>query len=394
LQPELLRMLNSGASEAAAYHALAALQSMSALGVLHPNSALPAILAASLAGLQSVSGAARRLVLRLVEASPPLLERRLIAGVREAAEMLVSRDALGRLAGDAWRFAAVREAFAEHLETRAAREHLIDLILQEVSNAACPKNGAIVPASVSTDGNAAALLAAGLQRQLVHLELLFGILSSLPLRGDAELSRLIFGAAQFIALRAAPLLPDGESDQPEAAEECDVSLQSCIGICAASVLLHQLCEHWAAGDQQELRRLLAVAAESSAPTAVRADAGQLSSQTVGRRPAPDLTALFTELMNAAASVFEESGGSTSVGGLTGRTHRHLQALLVKYIPQDSCLLRGAKGMHMAGVTAEAKRRKRAKPDGPAQAHRASGPPTKRPRKAKAAASTAAATAGA
>merc|ERR1719356_1289173 len=102
---------------------------------------------------------------------------------------------------------------------------------------------------------------AALRRQIIHLELLFGILAHLPLRSEAEIAHLVHAAAQFVALRAAPLLLE-ENSEDRADDQSDESCESCAGVCVASIMIHKLCLHSAGGDEAELKRLLAVAAEN------------------------------------------------------------------------------------------------------------------------------------
>eukprot|EP00929_Paragymnodinium_shiwhaense_P007963 TRINITY_DN111889_c0_g1_i2.p1 TRINITY_DN111889_c0_g1~~TRINITY_DN111889_c0_g1_i2.p1 ORF type:complete len:1652 (+),score=446.21 TRINITY_DN111889_c0_g1_i2:122-5077(+) len=326
LYPQVAQLLATASQPEAAAQALAVLQPLVDLGVVNPAALLPSLLASSLAGFPAIAAPTRALVLRLVEASPSLLCKRLAAGVQEAASSLAAREvAPGSLLGDAWRFGALREAFAEHLDSKAAREHFLEVVLTEVT-------------TVATGSSAASGAADGKQSRqvLLALEILFGIVTRLPLRTEGEVARIMFSAGQFVALHVGPILSDGAASDAED----DAGEDACpLGVACASLLFQQLAEHWAAGDEHEMRRLLAVAHDHCAPNAARASGAseQPLPESLLRRAPLDLAPLFRDI---AATVLAPVRSWKTLDAA-------LKALLLRRIPVESCLLSYGSGLYGA-----------------------------------------------
>ncbi|CAE8740099.1 unnamed protein product [Polarella glacialis] len=278
LQPELLQALcsssSSAAAESCAQQVLRGLRGMSEMGVLHPASALPGLLAAAMAAARPVAVPAGRVVLRLVGAAPPLLASRLGPGLRAAAELLCTLPP-AEVSKDAYRFASWCEAYAEHLsDSRQLRDHFLDALMAEVLTLASEAS----PADTGVGGRSPLLARA---------ELLFGLLPRLPMRKEAELARLLRGAVQFLSLRAFPVLPDGDiSGSPKKQMPAPT-----LGLCAAAVLLHQLACHWLQGGTAEFgaRLLEAVAAGFTPGLPCLASLDQPLPAGFSRRPVPDLS---------------------------------------------------------------------------------------------------------
>lgn len=318
LQPQVLAVLRGTKLQAACGHAIAALASLSRLGVLHPASALPDLLAASLAGFPSLTRDVQRLLLRLVETAPVLLLSRLGAGLRAAAERLSATPTLqhGSVAGERWRFAFFCDAYAAGAEAQARRadERLLDCLVAEVE---------CVASTACLGGPPARLL-------LLRAELLYGLLAALPYRSEPEVARLVAGASRLLALRAAPLLLQDEtgSPRPPRGAERRSAGAGLLGACAAATLLHELCKHFCAGcGSSAAERLLAAGAG--------ADDGAAEDKPLpagfSRRPTPNVAKLLAELLAAADD------------------RASLQALLIRCVPLDSPLLRGSAGAVAAGT---------------------------------------------
>mmetsp|Transcript_144333 Transcript_144333/g.448169 ORF Transcript_144333/g.448169 Transcript_144333/m.448169 type:complete len:817 (-) Transcript_144333:118-2568(-) len=367
LQPEMLAVLTAAREPAVARHIVVALRSMSVLGVLHPSSAMSRLLAAGLAGFQAASDPARRLVLRLLEGAPRLVACRLGAGLQTAEGMLVRDGARhGSLTADKWRFATVCEAYGEKLESRSAREHLLDVVLEEFEALACAAHessaedaaraqaGAIVvhrPGHSGADAEAAR----GERRDtpahvLMRAELLAGILSVLPYRCELELAHVLLKAARFLTLRAMPLLAEGGHGVVQARTPL-------FGTCVAAAVLQALCSHLASGPG-EAERLVAVGlAEADGA----AEEDQQLPSSFWRKPALNLTTLLLELADVA----------NDVAGLL--------SLLQRYVPVDSALLRGA---GVSGLGGSASRGAGTRRRGKRGAGAAAGEGECRPRKAQ------------
>lgn len=319
LQPDLLDVVHGSAdAPALAAHAVSALQSLSQVGVLHPSSALPSILAASIAGPQQLGVATRRLLLRLVAATPQLLLNRFGAGLLEAARLLEGRCESGSLIIESWRFAAIGEACADHFEARRLRERLLEAVLLELIVFA-------PPASAMQTGQAEF---EAQHSELVRAELILGVLVGLPYRYEYEVAHVLRVVAQFLTLRALPLLAESAATTERSS--------GIFGVCVASVLLHALCHHLCSPSDAE--RLLAAAdnggVEADRPFYQR-------SSTVS-----DFVPLLHELAAAAAA--------TGVAG----DPVALLGTLAHHVPLESRLLRGPAGRGAELPTAARGRRRR------------------------------------
>eukprot|EP00928_Gymnodinium_smaydae_P080919 TRINITY_DN6451_c0_g2_i1.p1 TRINITY_DN6451_c0_g2~~TRINITY_DN6451_c0_g2_i1.p1 ORF type:complete len:1353 (-),score=186.66 TRINITY_DN6451_c0_g2_i1:110-4024(-) len=316
LQGQLLRLLLETSAEVIASSVLKVLTSMHDLGVLHPSSAFPCLLTASLGGFQQISKVAQRLMLRLLETTPSLLEKRLGAGIRQASSVLLARKVLpGDVGCDGWRFMGLREAYSEILDTRVVRERLIDALLTEISGVTSEQEG--------------------LHLQLLRLELLFGVLARLTLRTEGEVARVAHGAAQFVGLRAAPLLPDFDASAEEAdAEVKPGEWELSFSIAAASVLYNCLCQHLSGGTPDELTRFIALGSDAGV---LRGAAGSAAGEPLplglARRPPVDLKPLLRELWQVATTAKRDGGEGSAA----------LRGLLARHLDEDSRLLRGAAG---------------------------------------------------
>eukprot|EP00930_Biecheleria_cincta_P001872 TRINITY_DN102961_c0_g1_i1.p1 TRINITY_DN102961_c0_g1~~TRINITY_DN102961_c0_g1_i1.p1 ORF type:complete len:1555 (+),score=386.83 TRINITY_DN102961_c0_g1_i1:73-4737(+) len=316
LQSELLQSLRPAEAEATSWQALRGLRLMASMGVLHPPSTLPCLVAATLTVKPSLP--AGPLLQQLVEAAPPLLATRLGAGLRSAAGLLsggVPAPSVGVLCSclEAWRFEALREAYTEHLtESRQLRDQFLDAVIGEITGFAAQEQ------TPQTEEQELLLLRAGLAA---------GLLLRLPLRREGELLRLLERARRFLALQVAPLLleegdeaaPEGDASQVNAAPALAVPS---LGLCAAALLLQGICGHWlqVAGEDFSARMLAAAAgsAQLDSPEAALP-------QSLVRAPAPDMTKLL-ELLSADA-------------GNCSQLSRN--ALLSQQLPSDSPLLGGA-----------------------------------------------------
>jgi len=316
LQSKVLDVLRVAEAPNVAYHALGALQSMHRLGVLHSSSILPGLLAACLVACRPIASLACQLMMQILEKTPDLLASRFGAGLREAVSLQSARirDGFksGKLLSENWRFAVLREAYAE-LEGRQSREHFLDAVFAEITGLQESRWSA--------------------EEVMCLAEFLFGVLAVLPLRYESELAHIVRNSARFLTLRAMPLLPDGTGPAP--------SESIALGICVASVLLHKLCMTWA--EEQDVKRFLAASSF---------DGGFDQPLPVYslRRPAPDLSSPLQEIALAA-------GSATNV-----------LALLAKYVLPDSCLLQGA-GTHDDGKGVARRGRKRRAPNLPLEVSR-------------------------
>ncbi|CAJ1449391.1 unnamed protein product [Effrenium voratum] len=244
LQPELL-----GALDAACYGPLlAGLRSLCDLGVLHPASTLPNILAATVAAPAIAAAHARPLLLRLVESSPPLLAQRLGAGLQLAAEKLAAEGYV-EVYSESWRFQAVCEAYAEFLEGRALRDQFLTSLLGD--------------------------LGSGLKLQLA-----VGILARLPLSKEPELARVFHCAVRFLTLKVAPLLDEAAEDAPGAEDA---------RLCACGAVLHRLCVQWLGLVGGELVRQMR---ETWAQPTLATDFDQALPMSFKRRSVVDLSELW------------------------------------------------------------------------------------------------------
>jgi len=262
---------------------------------LHPSSVLPGLLAISLVGCKPIANLARQLFLQVLERHPDLLATRFGAGIREAASLMVKAACAtdtGSLFGERWRFAVVREAYAEHLEGRRSREIFLDAIFAEIAGLAV---------GLDTETKEKVSVAETLRRS----EIIFGIIAALPLRSEFELAHIIRNTARFLTLRAMPLLLDGAGQPPLG--------PAALGITLASVLLHTQCSHCA--DEHDVKRLLAT-------STLDGGLDQPLPVYFSRRPAPDLRSPLQEVAAASWSVSE------------------LLSVLTRRVPEDSCLLQG------------------------------------------------------
>jgi len=318
LQPQVLQLLRKTVSEVTARHAVAALACFSRLGVLHPSSALPDLVAASLASFAGVSGDVRRLLLRLVETSPQLLFSRLHEGVTMAAANLVGQQAAhGTLPLERWRFAFFCEAYSSQADSRAARARFLDALLAMLAAPAAQTGLAF---SRRED-----LVAAEASRSL----LAFSILLSLPFRGELEVAHILFAASRELTLRAAPLvLPDGVS-------LLEVRGNELFRTCISAVLLHELCQHLGGGSQATIERLLCLGSAAR-------DGGAAEDRPLpagfSRRPPPDVSEMVKELVDASEDPVA------------------LRRAVVGRIPVESPLLRAAVQPPAATKRAAAKQR--------------------------------------
>lgn len=234
LQQELLSCLED---PKAAPPALRAFRCLCDQGVVHPGSALASIIAVTFSD-QLLTGHARPLLLRLVEAGPPLLAQRCGTALRSAAVRLEGQ----RVYGDAWRYAALLEAYGEVLDSKQLRDQFLSCLLSE------------------------ALLS---EASVTHLELLAGLLARLVSR-EAELMRIFHSLVQFLTLKLAPL-----EELP-----CDSS--------PAVLVLHELCVQW----WQQLPPELAKLMRSTWGKAVVLPTDDQALPTSFSRQLPDLASLF------------------------------------------------------------------------------------------------------
>jgi len=351
LQPEMLMVLHSTREAAIARHIIGALRSLSVLGVLHPSSAMPCLLAVCFAGCQAVNEPARRLVLRLLESSPRLFASRLSAGLQAAASKLLADGAChGSLTADKWRFTLVCEAYNERLDSQAARQHVINTIMEEFEALSCTAHqssqdmGAQSSAIVLHQGDAAGGME-GLKpltpaHILMRAELLAGILSFLPYHGALEVAHVMLKAARLLTLRVLPLLAEGSQGGARARGT------SLFGTCAVAAVLHALCAHLAPG-ASEMERLIAAGLQHE--DGESAEDQQLP-PCFWRRPALSAERQLQELAGAAG---DEAGLLRALQGL---------------VPLDSPLLRGAGGPRLGANS----RGKEARRQGRGRGKRAAG----------------------
>lgn len=314
LQPELLSVLGQAETPSIAGHALRALQSLSRLGVLHPSSAVPELLAVCMAGCQVVSEDARRFLLCLLQTSPQLLSSRLGEGLRRAVARLVQdRVPHGSLIAERWRFTAISEAYGELCESRRIREHLLDVLLGQFKSLSCPVQQEAAPAvsDVHVEKGAGWTHV----HMLVEAELLHGILLVLPYRSELEVAYVLSSTARFLVLNAMPLVADGAQGRS------GINGAALLGTCVASAVLHALCLHLGsgAGDVERLLKLGLTAIDGGAVEDQPLPAGFL------RRPASDIGALLREAVVAAGDASQAL------------------SLVQRHVPIDSLLLRGMDG---------------------------------------------------
>eukprot|EP00930_Biecheleria_cincta_P075043 TRINITY_DN6223_c0_g1_i2.p1 TRINITY_DN6223_c0_g1~~TRINITY_DN6223_c0_g1_i2.p1 ORF type:complete len:1701 (+),score=383.33 TRINITY_DN6223_c0_g1_i2:647-5104(+) len=354
LQPELLDTLHqacrlapqgpaSVSAAASAVHAVEVLQCFSHLGVLHPNSALPALLSACLASpAQHLTHVAGKLLLKLVEASPQLLASSLGKSMAEASGQLCLAGAcFGAAAMEPRRFAAIGKAYTEVLDAKKGRGRFLESLVAELVNVATGAKSA--PSSPNSAGKSAQPL----QPQLLRCEMLAGLVANLPLKLEAELGQVLRPIASCLTLKVLPLLQDAVS-----AEDFEQDLEALLngarrshGIklspisCTASLLLHGLSDYFcaAAGGNTIAERLLAADADKGTSEGEHAEDRTLPA-SFSRRQAPTFVGHILRQTQEAAS-----------------SPAALLNLLVQYIPLDSILFRGS---GLAGVAERKSRGKR------------------------------------
>jgi len=232
LQPQVLALLRVTKSQQTAGHMLCTLSSLSRLGVLHPSSAMPDLLAASVAGFPELVGDVQRLLVRLTEFAPQLLPSRLGAGLQLAAKKLAaSQVELGSLAGAKWRFTVLCEMYTMHTETRRNGDRFVEILLAEfetLTQLASPRGEAEVAAR-------------DIGGCMLRAELVFALLVALPYRSELEVARVVVGASRFLALRAVPLL------LPDPSTVGELKSDDVFGVCVVASLLHVLSQHLCSG---------------------------------------------------------------------------------------------------------------------------------------------------
>ena len=229
-----LRLLHSAPeSLATLQQALRGLHSLCDLGVLHPAS-LPCLIAASLAGNPLAAPHTRSLLLRVVEAAPPLLVHKCSAGMKMAAEHLAMQ--LGTEAsvqGDSWRFAPLCEAYSEFLsDSKQMRDQFITSFMNETI-------------SIGNDD------ASDASQVLLRIQLATGLLMRLPLSREAELAQIFECTIQFLMLKVMPFLAEAAdaADATDAGEPGE-GLKSprpsspSFALVAVATVLHKLSIHW------------------------------------------------------------------------------------------------------------------------------------------------------
>eukprot|EP00929_Paragymnodinium_shiwhaense_P107847 TRINITY_DN74201_c0_g1_i1.p1 TRINITY_DN74201_c0_g1~~TRINITY_DN74201_c0_g1_i1.p1 ORF type:complete len:1795 (+),score=456.87 TRINITY_DN74201_c0_g1_i1:136-5520(+) len=268
LQPQLFAALHEVDVPGTAGHITAALTCLSHMGVMHPASALPNLLAACFAGPKDAAVATRPLLLRLVEGSSKMFQARLGQGLRQASELMARRsEQCGTAtAGGSWRFAAVAAAFSEHFDHKASRGQFMDVLLGELAELAAVKGfGATVDAAHASETAADAPMMTSsppticpMEAAIHRSELLVGLLAALPYKTEAEVAYAVVGASRILTLRLIPLLP-AFGGSPSLFPGDGNAL---VSAGATASMLHGLCQHLleSTGGASAERILAAIAA--------------------------------------------------------------------------------------------------------------------------------------
>ncbi|CAE7793172.1 unnamed protein product, partial [Symbiodinium sp. CCMP2456] len=326
LQKEVMQILHSTDS-VSTLQALRGLNSLCDLGVVHPASTLPSLLSASLAGNPSASPHTRSLLLRLVEATPPLLVQKCGHGLKAAAEQLgLQLGSSGSVHQDAWRFASVCDAYGTFLsDGKQMRDQFLTALMTEM---------------ISTGIDAGDL---SQSQVLLRVQLALGLLMRLPISREAELARIFECTIQFLMLKVMPLLADAaaEPEERQVGEEDSMGPGPSFALVAVAIVLHKLSMHWLSLVGSEFaKHMLAFAA---CPNSDRPSATLDLPLPPGfaRKEPPDFSETFQQLKDSAG----ENG--------------NLSVLLSSEIPADSPLLAGKVTRATGAAAVHPRGRKRA-----------------------------------
>lgn len=266
LQAELMTVLQ--ADEKTIQQALRGFCSLCDLGVIHPASAVPGIIAVTVAGTKAAARHARRLLLRLVESGPPLLAQRCGAGFRAAAQQLHQAQECVEVYSESWRFAPLCEAYAEFLEGKHQRDQFLCSLVSET----------LAEADISEGPS------------MFRLQLTAGLLARLPLSKEAELARIVHAVVQFLTLKVAPYLTLDDQEKADKATFPPPSRATC----ATAVVLYKLCSHWldlvGADFAKQMRETWGSALSLSS-----SDFDQALPIAFSRQNLPDLAGLFQKI---------------------------------------------------------------------------------------------------
>lgn len=293
-----------------ALHAIQALHALSNLGVLHPASAVPTLLAHCLSGpTQEVAIAAFKILQKLLESSQQLFLSAFSRALFESSASLVCARPAGFAAMDSWRFAGVNKVYSEVLDTKRFRGRFVDSLLAQVLSC-CASLGskALVSKCEQIQQNYSELA-------LRRLELVLGLLAHLHIKTENELAQIVTAAAQCLTLRVLPCLQNDLSEEHRLTPIA----------CAASLGLFHLVEYLcaAAGGSALLVRLLSNVGEAEVSNVGDSTMAQdkLLPSTFARRPPPAFVEHVLSCVNASSS------------------NAALLTLLIDQIPIDSPLLR-------------------------------------------------------
>ncbi|CAE7381684.1 unnamed protein product [Symbiodinium sp. CCMP2592] len=332
LQKEVMQILHSTDS-ISTLQALRGLNSLCDLGVVHPASTLPSLISASLAGNPSAAPHTRGLLLRLVEATPPLLVQKCGHGLRAAAEQLALQlgplgSSKGSIHQDAWRFASVCDAYGTFLsDGKQMRDQFLTALMTEM---------------ISTGIDAGDL---SQSQVLLRVQLALGLLMRLPISREAELARIFECTIQFLMLKVMPFLADVAAEPEEGQAGKEDSLGPSFALVAVAIVLHKLSMHWLSLVGSEFAKQMQ--AFAACPNSDRPSATLDLPLPPGfaRKEPPDFSETFQQLKDSAGD------GNLSV-------------LLSLEIPADSPLLAG-KVTKATGVACAARSRRGRKRGGDA-----------------------------
>lgn len=139
--------------------------------MIHPASAIPGIIAVTLAGTKAAAQHGRPLLLRLVESGPPLLAQRCGNGLRQASEHLSQSET--DVYNQSWRFAPLCEAYSQFSEGKQMRDQFLCSLLSECFEVESPV-------------------------AVLRLQLITGLVVRLPVSKEAELARIFHSIVQFL----------------------------------------------------------------------------------------------------------------------------------------------------------------------------------------------------
>ena len=301
LQPELCSVLRDSvappAASNAAISALQVLTSMACLGVLHPASLVPDLLASSMSNPSAcLRGLAGKLLLKVCKNSPQVLMP-VGPALRQAAHnhSVASKHAgvsFGSIASSGQWFAAICQVYTDALDSKKMRGKFLRAVIDEL----------VGLTGMSGDGKDPGLLP-----DLWSCELLVGLIYHLPLQSEAELGDVLRMASRCLTLRVLPLLQDAhcedhfERDLETRLDDDHAGADPTTpNFYAAAILMSRLVDHMSdAAGNAAMDRIWAAEAPRLRRDEVLEDR-PLAASFVRRSP-PDFVGPILKLVSAASS---------------------------------------------------------------------------------------------